>query len=130
VISTDQYAAEQLEGKSLSTATGTLPLIHLAQVLKARSAAINGERCVITCELPMNIARETGELFETRKDKRRIGLVVDQVLEKKEVLVRNLGRHGGRWYGVAGAAELQDGSVALVLDLPRLLSKLRVESQH
>jgi chemotaxis protein histidine kinase CheA len=27
---------------------------------------------------------------------------------------------------VAGAAELQDGSVALVLDLPRLLSKLKL----
>jgi len=39
----------------------------------------------------------------------------------EEVLVRSLGRHGGRWYGVAGATELRDGTVALVLDLPRLL---------
>jgi chemotaxis protein histidine kinase CheA len=36
--------------------------------------------------------------------------------------VRNLGRHAGRWYGVVGATELRDGTVALVLDLPRLLN--------
>jgi two-component system chemotaxis sensor kinase CheA len=47
-------------------------------------------------------------------------LMVDDVESSQEVLVRSLGRHGGRWYGVSGAAELGDGSVALVLDLVRL----------
>ena len=53
---------------------------------------------------------------------RYVGIVVDRVEEPQEVLVRNLGRHAGRWYGIAGATELRDGTVALVLDLPRLLS--------
>jgi len=51
-----------------------------------------------------------------------VGIVVDQVQEPEEVLVRTLGRHAGRWYGIAGATELRDGTVALVLDLPRLLN--------
>ncbi|MFN2498173.1 MAG: chemotaxis protein CheA [Pyrinomonadaceae bacterium] len=51
-----------------------------------------------------------------------IRLTVDEVQGTEEVLVRSLGRHGGRWYGIAGATELRDGTVALVLDLPRLLS--------
>lgn len=51
-----------------------------------------------------------------------IGIVVDRVEGPQEVLVRKLGRHAGRWYGIAGATELRDGTVALVLDLPRLLS--------
>lgn len=51
-----------------------------------------------------------------------IRLRVDEVQGTEEVLVRSLGRHGGRWYGIAGATELRDGTVALVLDLPRLLS--------
>ena len=38
-----------------------------------------------------------------------------------EVLVRGLGRHGTRWRGVSGATELRDGTVALMLDLPRML---------
>lgn len=53
---------------------------------------------------------------------RCVGIVVDEVEAPQEVLVRNLGRHAGRWYGIAGATELRDGTVALVLDLPRLLS--------
>jgi len=52
-----------------------------------------------------------------------VGIVVDEVEAPQEVLVRNLGRHAGRWYGIAGATELRDGTVALVLDLPRLLSR-------
>ena len=51
-----------------------------------------------------------------------VGIVVDEVEAPQEVLVRNLGRHAGRWYGIAGATELRDGTVALVLDLPRLLN--------
>jgi two-component system, chemotaxis family, sensor kinase CheA len=51
-----------------------------------------------------------------------VGIVVDQVEGPQEVLVRSLGRYAGRWYGIAGATELRDGTVALVLDLPRLLS--------
>ncbi len=47
-------------------------------------------------------------------------LIVDDVESSQEVLVRSLGRHAGRWYGVSGAAELSDGSVALVVDLIRL----------
>jgi two-component system chemotaxis sensor kinase CheA len=50
-----------------------------------------------------------------------VGIVVDRVEGPQEVLVRSLGQHAGRWYGIAGATELQDGTVALVLDLPRLL---------
>jgi two-component system chemotaxis sensor kinase CheA len=53
---------------------------------------------------------------------KRLGIVVDRVEGPQEVLVRSLGRHAGRWYGIAGATELKDGTVALVLDLPRLLA--------
>jgi two-component system chemotaxis sensor kinase CheA len=51
-----------------------------------------------------------------------VGIVVDRVEGPQEVLVRTLGRHAGRWYGIAGATELRNGTVALVLDLPRLLA--------
>jgi two-component system chemotaxis sensor kinase CheA len=53
---------------------------------------------------------------------KHVNILVDAVEDTEEVLVRTLGRHAGRWYGVAGATELRDGSVALVLDLPRLLA--------
>lgn len=49
----------------------------------------------------------------------RIG--VDEIIATQETLVRGLGRHAYRWIGVCGAAELFDGTVALVLDLPELI---------
>lgn len=70
---------------------------------------------LITCQFTVEKAGMSGQ--ETR----RLGIVVDQLEGPQEVLVRTLGRHAGRWYGIAGATELRDGTVALVLDLPRLL---------
>lgn len=65
----------------------------------------------------------TYEYAENGNSPKRVCVAVDQVEGNQEVLVRNLGRHGGRWTGVVGATELRDGSVALVLDLPRLLTR-------
>jgi two-component system chemotaxis sensor kinase CheA len=75
---------------------------------------------LITCQF----LDERGGM-KNRKQK-YIGIVVDRVEGPQEVLVRNLGRHAGRWYGIAGATELRDGTVALVLDLPRLLASTRI----
>ena len=58
----------------------------------------------------------------SKQETKYLGIVVDRVEGPQEVLVRSLGRHAGRWYGIAGATELRDGTVALVLDLPRLLA--------
>lgn len=52
---------------------------------------------------------------------RLIALEVDQLLGQREVLVRSLGRHATRWRGISGAIDLRDGTIALALDLPRLL---------
>lgn len=69
----------------------------------------------VTCRISEPQQQANGD---SRRDVR---LIVDGVAGTEEVLVRSLGRHSGRWYGVAGATELRDGSVALVLDLARLL---------
>ena len=74
------------------------------------------ESQLITCQFSEDHAGLGGHAM------RRINVLVDAVEGNEEVLVRSLGRHAGRWYGVAGATELRDGTVALVLDLPRLLS--------
>jgi two-component system chemotaxis sensor kinase CheA len=51
-------------------------------------------------------------------------IAVDELEGQSEVLVRGLGRHAKRWRAVGGATELRDGTIALVLDLPRLLERL------
>jgi two-component system, chemotaxis family, sensor kinase CheA len=50
-----------------------------------------------------------------------IVLLVNEVLGTEQVLVRSLGSRGGRWLGVAGAVEMRDGTVVLLLDLPALI---------
>ena len=54
----------------------------------------------------------------------RVAVAVDGLEGESEVLVRGLGRHANHWHGLGGATELRDGTVALVLDLPRLLEGL------
>jgi two-component system chemotaxis sensor kinase CheA len=59
---------------------------------------------------------------EAGADAKPAALAVDAFGERTEALVRGLGRHAARWRGISGATELPDGTVALVLDLPRLLA--------
>lgn len=51
----------------------------------------------------------------------RLALVVDSIEAEHETLVRSLGRHAARWHGIAGAAQLSDGNVALILDVEELI---------
>lgn len=69
---------------------------------------------LVLCELRRDDDERDDQLLN------KFYLLVDEVGTEK-VLVRNLGSRGARWFGVAGAAELRDGTVALLLDLPRLL---------
>lgn len=50
-------------------------------------------------------------------------IAVDEIIATQETLIRGLGRHAYRWVGICGAAEMFDGAVALVLDLPELIKR-------
>ena len=47
---------------------------------------------------------------------RRLGLVVDQLLERQEIVIKPLGAYLGDLKGISGATILGDGSVILILD--------------
>jgi len=55
----------------------------------------------------------------------QVNVEVNDPIEIEQVLVRNLGSRGGRWFGIVGAAEMRDGTVALLLDLPTLVTNGR-----
>ncbi|MEO8435546.1 MAG: ATP-binding protein, partial [Pyrinomonadaceae bacterium] len=57
-----------------------------------------------------------------------VALAVNSIEGEHQALVRSLGRHAARWRGVAGATELRDGTVVLVLDLPQLLEATQEET--
>jgi len=113
---------EEEPGKDESSGRRELPAVSMRELLgqshrePSEQKESHEESQLITCQF--SDERTGGGDNATR----RISILVDAVEGTEEVLVRTLGRHAGRWYGVAGATELRDGTVALVLDLPRLLT--------
>jgi two-component system chemotaxis sensor kinase CheA len=69
----------------------------------------------------VNAARTDNARVGKEQSSALVAIAVEQVVGRREVLVRSLGRHATRWRGVSGAIDLRDGTVALMLDLPRLL---------
>jgi two-component system chemotaxis sensor kinase CheA len=78
-------------------------------------------------QIPYIISRIARRKTDERQDgaTEHAAVAVDGFEGEREVLVRTLGRHATRWRGVSGATELRDGTVALMLDLPRLLEMRR-----
>jgi len=70
---------------------------------------------LLFCELKNDLSQSAGI--------RRVCLELDEVEKREQVVIRSLGTHASRWFGVAGATELRDGSVALLLDLSRLINR-------
>jgi two-component system chemotaxis sensor kinase CheA len=49
------------------------------------------------------------------------GIVVDELKEQMEFVIKSLGKYLGELKGIAGATILGDGEVALILDIPTLI---------
>jgi two-component system, chemotaxis family, sensor kinase CheA len=108
--------SDQVIGSDASRDLFEMPKVDLHELLHGDGDASRREPARFVC---VQVPDPSGA---NRNHSRRACIGVDEVLASEEILVRNLGRHAARWFGVAGATELVDGSVALVLDLSRLLS--------
>lgn len=109
-------AADQIEGTEFDN-FGAVKLVDLL----GQPSPEDDDRdshALIFCEFKDDIDGESATLH-------RFALLLDEVEKREQVVVRDLGSHGSRWFGVAGATELRDGSVALLLDLPRLIRETR-----
>lgn len=60
----------------------------------------------------------------------RIGLVVDQVVGEHQTVIKNMGKYYRQIKEVSGATILGDGTVALILDIPCLLSSAMMDEQR
>jgi two-component system, chemotaxis family, sensor kinase CheA len=84
-----------------------IPLLHLGQAF-----GIGGARAEIT-DGTVVIAEDNG---------RPVALVVDELLGKREVVIRSLGEMFRGVRGIAGGAILGDGRIGLILDTGGLLA--------
>jgi two-component system chemotaxis sensor kinase CheA len=60
-------------------------------------------------------------------DGQRIGLVVDNVVGEHQTVIKSLGNIYRNIQGISGATLLGDGTVALILDIPRLVHLVTLE---
>ncbi len=96
---------ENAGGKRLANIRGeVIPYIHLSEYLQ------------------MNTPRpEREQIMVAETEHGRYGFVVDQVLGDHQTVIKNLGRLYRNVNEVSGATILGDGSVALILDLHRVV---------
>ena len=97
-----------------------LPLVHLKQVLKT-GPAINATTAVgVLGDVRSNASANPFErvnIVVLQADGRRFGLVVDEISDTEEIVVKPLGRHLKNISVYAGATIMGDGKVALILDV-------------
>ena len=64
----------------------------------------------------------------------KVGLLVDDLLAQQQVVIKSLETNYKRVDGISGATILGDGSVAMIIDVPGLISmstqRIRVDDQH
>ncbi|MCL4313967.1 MAG: chemotaxis protein CheA [Actinobacteria bacterium] len=88
-----------------------LPLVRLDEVLKLDDKGSTGQSVNI-------VVLQTDEVS--------FGLVVDEVFDTQEIVVKPLGRHVKHLPLFAGATILGDGTVALILDVPGMANLVEV----
>jgi two-component system, chemotaxis family, sensor kinase CheA len=104
VIEVDPSAVRQLENNEIVPyRQGTLPLLRLSRIFRVPEAP-----------------RPRLHVFVVGRGATAVGLAVDRIVGQKEIVVRTFGDRFVKVHGVAGATELGDGRVVLVLDAAAL----------
>lgn len=124
--------------------TFVLPLNHIVETLRPRSEivkSIGSQQSMLNVRgswLPiLSVGREmsipggrtdpTGAVLivvETEEAGRSV-LMVDEILDQRQVVIKSLETNYGRVDGIAGATILGDGRVALILDVEAITSTIK-----
>ena len=95
-----------------------LPLIYLDEQLELRSVRQRDEHV------------DSLNVVVLQSEDRQFGLVVDQVVDTQEIVVKPLNQQLNRVSAYAGATIMGDGTVALILDVIGLAQRSNVLTQH
>jgi two-component system chemotaxis sensor kinase CheA len=105
------YAPEQvrtIQGREVITLRGeTLAICDLARLFGYRAASPKEGRFVVVGAM----------------GNRQLGFVVDELVGQEDVIIKSLGRSLSSVHGLAGATDLGDQKVGLVLDVPALFTE-------
>jgi two-component system, chemotaxis family, sensor kinase CheA len=103
-----------LEGREMMTLRGaTLPLVRLSGLLHLTERSTNRHFVVVV---------QVGE--------RRLGFVVDEISGQQDIVIKALGPSLQKIRGFAGATELSDQRVCLVLDAASLIEEVLMPQEN
>jgi two-component system chemotaxis sensor kinase CheA len=105
----DPGKVRTVEGREVVTLRGaTLPLCALARLFRHDQPAVPPRRYVLV----------------TSVGQRRVGFIVDELVGQQDVVIKTLGPRLRAVPGFAGATDLGDQQVALVLDVSALMDEV------
>jgi two-component system chemotaxis sensor kinase CheA len=67
-------------------------------------------------------SKEVYPLVVVSVNDRRVGLIVDSLLHRQEIVIKSMGEYLGEVHGLSGATIMGDGSVILILDPSEIMS--------
>jgi two-component system, chemotaxis family, sensor kinase CheA len=109
-LSWDPGAVKVVDGRDVMTLRGaSLPLCRIAKLFDLPEVAPSTRRQFVVV---------------TNAGLRRLGLVVDELLGQQDIVIKALGQSLSRVRGFAGATELGDQRVALVLDAGAIIEEV------
>jgi two-component system chemotaxis sensor kinase CheA len=110
-----------------------LPLVYVRDVLNPRAASADaGQPQAIPRHQPASepaVDFESVSIVVLQAGTRQFGLVVDDILDTEEIVVKPLGKQLKGINVYAGATIMGDGSVALILDVMGLAQRARIVTE-
>jgi two-component system, chemotaxis family, sensor kinase CheA len=114
-----------VDGREVTTHRGvTLPIVRLATFFELPECAM--EQAKKTAKILRSHGRNRKFLIVARVGLRRIGLVVDALVEQREVVIKSLGGALADIRGFSGATDLGDQRISLILDVADLMDEVRI----
>jgi len=112
-IELTEGARERSSGRNIANVRNRIvPFIRLREQFDIGGELPNIEQIVIT---------EAGDM--------RVGFAVDSVIGKHQTVIKSLGKYYRDVEGISGATILGDGTVALILDLPKLVQRAEKDEE-
>jgi two-component system chemotaxis sensor kinase CheA len=119
----DERLVRTFEGRDVMTQRGaTLPICRLGRLFgEAAIRNVEGAPSRPVTSRNATGKREAGFVVVASVGNRRLGLVVDKLFGQQDIVIKALGKSLANVRGFAGATELGDQRVALVLDVAALV---------
>lgn len=109
IIETVATSAEKFvnvlnKGELIKIRDSLIPVIHVSKIFGNQKHAINNSKPKIA-------------LIVEDMMRRRTGLIVDEIIDQQQVVIKNLGNGLADIAGISGGAIMSDGTVSLIIDV-------------